>query len=406
MSYRLGELRPEYEQMFAEIKIRSNWIGRIQSTCTRIQEGRERYEQIAKAVNPLMPWYFPGIIHSLESSFAEAHLHNGDSLKSRTVRVPAGRPTAPPNNGISYSFEESAVDALMMQNHQKAQQWDIAAQLWRLELYNGFGYRTKKIFTPYLWSSTNWYQQGKFVADGRFDQHACSEQVGAAAVIWWLLKEAPEETSPQKFDSNASIQLTQAAQYFQDLPHQTAALQWLQSQTNSEILEEFAKRWRDAPIRPLSIFTPPSDLPKLAVFEMKLGRSPQLLLGNLTFYNESGQQLLRVVVTSGASGYQSASNFSSRGRGPCPPAKNLQISTNGIYIPKKGVEGMFYPILPFLMREYGRSDIGLHFDGNVPGSAGCIVVQNRHSFDSLVVPLLNKAKSAGIDTIPLEIKYS
>ena len=40
--------------------------------------------------------------------------------------------------------------------------------LFRLEAYNGSGYRDKHpdVKTPYLWSFSNHYTRGKYVADG------------------------------------------------------------------------------------------------------------------------------------------------------------------------------------------------------------------------------------------------
>jgi len=55
----------------------------------------------------------------------------------------------------------------------------------KLEGFNGFGYRTRhpEVLIPYLWSFTNHYQKGKFVADGKFDPNAVSKQCGAAAIL-------------------------------------------------------------------------------------------------------------------------------------------------------------------------------------------------------------------------------
>ena len=55
--------------------------------------------------------------------------------------------------------------------------------LHRLEAYNGFGYRRSGRASPYLWSFSNLFTSGKFVADGRFDQKAKSQQCGAAVML-------------------------------------------------------------------------------------------------------------------------------------------------------------------------------------------------------------------------------
>jgi len=55
--------------------------------------------------------------------------------------------------------------------------------LYLLEKYNGFGYRMRRVPTPYLWSFSNLYEKGKFLQDGRFDPEAVSKQCGAALML-------------------------------------------------------------------------------------------------------------------------------------------------------------------------------------------------------------------------------
>ena len=57
--------------------------------------------------------------------------------------------------------------------------------LYQLEAYNGFGYRTRhpEVLTPYLWSFSNHYTSGKYVADGTWSPTAKSKQCGAAVIL-------------------------------------------------------------------------------------------------------------------------------------------------------------------------------------------------------------------------------
>ena len=63
--------------------------------------------------------------------------------------------------------------------------WSLPATLFRLEAYNGFGYRTghPEVLSPYLWSFSSHYTRGKFVADGSFSVTAVSKQCGAAVLL-------------------------------------------------------------------------------------------------------------------------------------------------------------------------------------------------------------------------------
>ena len=124
-----------------------------------------------------------GVIHALESSLNFGrHLHNGDPLTARTVQVPAGRPKTgqPP-----FTWEASASDALRFQGFDKWKDWSIPGTLFKLEGYNGFGYRDHHpdVPSPYLWSFSNHYSRGKYVADGTFSPTAVSAQCGVAVLL-------------------------------------------------------------------------------------------------------------------------------------------------------------------------------------------------------------------------------
>jgi hypothetical protein len=129
----------------------------------------------------------------------KAHLHNGDPLTARTVQVPAGRPKKgkPP-----FSWEESAADALAMRGLGVKTDWSLSGMLYQLEGYNGWGYRLHHphVLTPYLWSFSNHYTSGKYVADGTWSDTAVSKQCGAAVLLRRLAElhqiEFPDQPRP------------------------------------------------------------------------------------------------------------------------------------------------------------------------------------------------------------------
>jgi N-acetylmuramoyl-L-alanine amidase len=145
-------------------------------------------------------------------------------------------------------------------------------------------------------------------------------------------------------------------------------------------------------------------IPDRVVFSMELTETRQLLLGQLTFYDGNGQ-IATFVATSGQSGYQSPRHYRTRRKGLCPPFPKLFINTQGYHLNTIGVEGLFFHITPDPIPGYGRSEIGLHKDANVPGSSGCIVVRNEISFEDKVCPLLHSAASSGRSRLPLQIDY-
>ncbi len=106
-------------------------------------------------------------------------------------------------------------------------------------------------------------------------------------------------------------------------------------------------------------------------------------------------------------------SFHERG-GVIPPpyrCKNLDkylVQTKPIPLPHvRGVEGDFYKINPhFVVTDKGgqRGDFGIHLDGNVPGSMGCIVM-SKNRFDEFEREI-EKLRSKGIQNIPLFVHLS
>ncbi|PTY02588.1 hypothetical protein DB346_08550 [Verrucomicrobia bacterium LW23] len=151
----------------------------VRTLAGAIRRGKERYEAVSEVTG--VPWEVVGIIHALECycDFTR-HLHNGDALSARTVRVPAGRPK---EGKAPFNWEYSAADALEYDMLAGETDWSVPQTLRRLEGYNGLGYRKRGVNSPYLWSGTNHYTRGKFTSDGVYDPKAVSKQIGAAVLL-------------------------------------------------------------------------------------------------------------------------------------------------------------------------------------------------------------------------------
>lgn len=148
----------------------------VRAVCAKILANKERYIAVSKVTK--VPWQIIGCIHNLECGLRfDRHMHCGDPLTARTVRVPAGRPKTgnPP-----FTWEESAIDAL---SNTGVSEWNIKNSLYFLEAYNGFGYRNRGVVSPYLFSFTDAYKCGKYTSDGVYSPEAVSQQVGAVAIL-------------------------------------------------------------------------------------------------------------------------------------------------------------------------------------------------------------------------------
>jgi lysozyme family protein len=171
-------LAAEYRALFDSVVPDPARRGEVARMAASVEANRTRYEAISARTR--VPWFFIGLIHGMESGFDFAmHIHNGDPLPGRTVSRPRGRPAAgkPP-----YSWDDSAVDALAYKRFTGRADWSLARILWRLELYNGFGYRKRGLCSPYLWAFSNHFRGG-FYVDGGFDPKAAPRQIGTALVL-------------------------------------------------------------------------------------------------------------------------------------------------------------------------------------------------------------------------------
>lgn len=174
-------LKDEYQRLFDSCKIPENKKEQIDSILATIDTNRERYDTVGKKL--MIPWYVIAIIHNMESSLNfNTHLHNGDPLTKRTVHEPKNRPS---NGNPPFTWEESAIDALTFDKFDQWKEWSLPNILFKLEGYNGWGYRLyhSDVFSPYLWSASNHYTKGKYVDDGTWSNTAVSQQYGAAVLL-------------------------------------------------------------------------------------------------------------------------------------------------------------------------------------------------------------------------------
>jgi hypothetical protein len=150
-------------------------------------------------------------------------------------------------------------------------------------------------------------------------------------------------------------------------------------------------------------------------FIMKLEDDSSLKTGRLELIDTTANRVVdRYLATSGAPGYQNTDDQTAKGKGCIPRTDLAQIgsyfvATNPIDLTAvRGVEGAFYTISPgrvTLKSGQVRGDFGVHFDANVPGSAGCVVLTTKVGWDGFKQQMARIAKE-GINQIPLFIGYS
>jgi hypothetical protein len=152
---------------------------------------------------------------------------------------------------------------------------------------------------------------------------------------------------------------------------------------------------------------------KILLFHQHLRRTSELIEGRLLLLDSAPCIINTYIATSGLPDNQRFDCLSSPGRGPIPQNSLIgvdcyQVSTTPIHMPSvRGVSGNFYKINPHEVTVSGveRGDFGVHFDANVPGSSGCVVLRTSigwQAFEKDMKALL----TYGVNEIPLLVSYS
>ncbi len=213
MVYTVAGLRSYYLSKFNSMVITRP--GAINAAARKIVANKARYREIEDKTG--VPWKVIGCIHLRESDCNfNTHLHNGDPLTARTYHVPAGRPL---RGRAPFKFEDSAIDALQMQGATKIKEWTIEQTAFFFEAYNGWGYRYRGIPSAYLWSGSNQYSSGKYIADGVFSATTVDEQLGVMCVIKVIM-----DMTGEPLDSTPNEDIPTIAVDSSLPPHQNVAI--------------------------------------------------------------------------------------------------------------------------------------------------------------------------------------
>jgi lysozyme family protein len=144
-------------------------------------DAKTRYQAVAAKTG--VPWAAIAVIHERECSQDwTGSLAQGDPWSRVSVHVPAGR-------GPFKSWEEAAIDALENCTPYAARNrdWSVGGVLTVLEEYNGLGYASRGVPSPYVWSGTDQYRSGKYVRDRVYDPNAVDSQLGCAGLLMAMM---------------------------------------------------------------------------------------------------------------------------------------------------------------------------------------------------------------------------
>lgn len=157
-------------------------------------ENKSRFQAVERrvcALNLNMRWWFVAVVAEREYGGPphwDRQLAQGDLLNEVSYNDPAGRgpflghPSDTPDND---AWVRGALDALIDCPPHAAHwpDWTPGGILTLLEEYNGLGYAARGVPSAYVWSGSNQYVSGKFVADHVYRAGVIDVQEGCAPLI-------------------------------------------------------------------------------------------------------------------------------------------------------------------------------------------------------------------------------
>ena len=151
----------------------------VSAIVDRILDNMERYVGVVRGTNVPAGWVY--LAHAMEASC--------DFTKQIFNGAKFGKPVAAGASiyGPWTSWEDSVRDAISYGKLSLIKNWDFETLFGELEEWNGWGYAYKGKNSPYICSGLESGRGvGKFVADGKYDPNAVSQQPGAMLILHML----------------------------------------------------------------------------------------------------------------------------------------------------------------------------------------------------------------------------
>jgi len=187
---RYSEYWPVAKRLWDTMQIDTARSKNIALAAARLKKSASVYQDVQRITG--VPYPLIAAIHYRESSADfMTYLGNGQVLSQRTTIVPKGR-------GPFATWQQGAIDALMLDGLADVQDWRLEKQLYYAELFNGAGYWNRRQTSPYVWAGTNHQVKGKYRTDGKFDKQMWDIQPGVAALMLSLYRLDAEAIMPQR----------------------------------------------------------------------------------------------------------------------------------------------------------------------------------------------------------------
>lgn len=173
-------------------------LASFHSTAVRLCDpvAKARYQGVSDRLSELklqpVPWWFIAIVSEREYGGPphwDKQLGQGDSLARPSVHEPRGMgPYLSHPGDITPGFDawtRCCVDVLENSAPHAAKwtNWGVGGVMTLFEEYNGLGYAARGVPSAYVWSGTDQYHSGKYVADHVYRDGVIDVQEGCAPIL-------------------------------------------------------------------------------------------------------------------------------------------------------------------------------------------------------------------------------
>lgn len=192
MSVSIATLKSENAARWAAMHIHEDRIPGLDSRAKVLTESNAKARFLAVQEATKVPWWVVAVIAEREAGGPpkcwRCQLAQGDPLIRVSTHEPAGRgpfydhPDDLPQHD---AFYRGALDALIdcAPHAAKWTDWGPGGALTLLEEYNGLGYASMGVPSAYVWSGSDRYVSGKYIADHVYRVSAVDVQEGCAPLL-------------------------------------------------------------------------------------------------------------------------------------------------------------------------------------------------------------------------------
>lgn len=199
MQFPYATLAPDYNSALARMQITR--VTAVEATAERlvgfIDAGK--YDAGCKATGVPIAWAAASFERESSSNFT-TNPAQGWPLGTKSKWVPYNGPFTGATAWTDAQIAAYQIDGL---DKVGAANWTWARDSYEGEAFNGWGYRERGIFSPYLGAGTNLYTRGKYVADGKFDPNAIDSQLGILPVMVQIIRLRPQLALADSFPNMA-----------------------------------------------------------------------------------------------------------------------------------------------------------------------------------------------------------